>query len=483
MDALSLDFFLVLYLLTLLLVPVVITKKKKPVVAVAWLMAIVFIPILGTLLFMIFGTERIQNKGRKKLFSNETMRNHLRELETSWAPKNVLPHGSSLPREHENIVRLCRKMSSFDAVSHNSVEILVDAEEIYAKMEEAIQAAQHHINLESYIFEPDEIGGHFRDLLIAKAKQGVRVNLLYDAVGSMNLGWDHTFLNSFRDAGITPRAFLPLRTFFKPWNANLRNHRKILIVDNQVGFTGSLNIGKQFWNGEKSWEQKWRETHVIIKGPGVTQLQWIFCEDWYFATDEELLEPEYFLPAKEGGGEVVQVVASGPDVREEAIYKAYLMAITLAQKSIYLSTPYFIPDQTLYLALQLAALRNVDVRLLVPHHADHLFVWFAGRSYYEELLENGVRIYEFLPAYLHVKKLIVDNSFTALGSANIDLRSFSYNFEVNLQIYGERVAGAAEAIFFDDLKNSRELKLDRFLHRPAHMRFRENFCRLFSPLL
>jgi len=371
----------------------------------------------------------------------------------------------------------------FDAVGHNEVEILVDAKETYQEMEEAIKSAEHHINLEYYIFRPDSAGARFGDLLIEKARQGVTVNFLYDAMGSMDLGWSRSFLNPLRAAGVKVREFLPLRTFFKPWNMNLRNHRKILVVDNQVGFTGSLNIGEDFLSTAHPKGKNWRETHIKIRGPAVTQLQWIFCEDWYFATEEELVGADYFPQVESMGEELVQIVASGPDAREEAIHKAFITAISQAKQTVYLTSPYFIPDEPFNVALQLAALRGIDVKVLVPFKSDHSFVNLAGRSYYDELLQKGVQIYEYRSGYLHAKMLIVDGWFTVIGSANVDVRSFSYNFEVNVQVYGEAFARKAEDVFHDDLENSTQLDPETFRKRPAYVRFGENTCRLFSPVL
>ncbi len=479
------EYMWILYLLSALVLPMVITRKKQPVTAVAWIMAIIFLPIVGAVFYLIFGTERIVNKGRQKLFSNEALRTHLRLVEKNWAPITTSEIRKSLPEECENIRHVCRQLSFFDAIGHNQVDILVDAREIYQKKEEAIRNARKHINLEYYMFCADEAGAKFRDLLIEKAKQGVQVNLLYDAVGSRQMSWNRKFLKKFREAGIEPREFLPLRTFIKPWNMNLRNHRKILIVDNQIAFTGSINIGKDFLgqNRKSRKQRKWRETQVMIQGPAVAQLQWVFAEDWYFATGQQLLTPHYFHTVTEAGDDVVQTVASGPDVREEAIHKAFITAISQAKHSVYLTTPYFIPDQALMLALQLAARRGVDVEMLVPLKSDHPLVSYAGKSYYDELLQNKVTIYEYLPEYLHAKMLIVDSHFAVIGSANLDIRSFSYDFEINVQIYGETFAQKAEVIFFEDLKKSRKIDPQEYLQRPAYRRFGENICRLFSPLL
>jgi cardiolipin synthase len=471
--------FKVLYFLSLLLLPVVITRKKRPTAALAWIMAIVFLPVLGAFLYLLFGTDRIKNKGKQKFITNVGLREKHHDIEAYWSSERLLASKHELPDQIANIMRVTNKLSPFGPVDNNRLEILVDAEETYQKMEEAILSAEHHVNLDYYIFEPDKVGARFRDLLVNKARQGVKVNFLYDAVGSMRLGWAWKFLEGFHVAGIQPQEFLPLRTFFKPWNINLRNHRKILIVDNRVGFTGGLNIGEDFLN---DGSQRWRDTHMMIEGPAVTQLQWVFCEDWYFATGEDLFKPDYFPQSMSNGDYVAQVVPDGPDEGVESIKSIFFTAISEARKSVYITTPYFIPDQTINLALQMAALRGVDVKLLLPHKSDHPLVLLASRSYYDDLLKSGVSIFEYMPGILHAKMFIVDDHLVVIGSANHDIRSFSYSFEVNVQVYNNEFTEMAKRVFLQDIERSRELSANEFLKRPSHVRFSENTCRLLSSL-
>jgi len=282
-----------------------------------------------------------------------------------------------------------------------------------------------------------------------------------------------------REAGVRVEDFLPLRTFIRPWYVNLRNHRKLLIIDNRTAFTGSLNIGEDFLNTRK---RPWRETSVMLRGPALAQLQWLFCEDWYRATGEMLPFSQYSGAYAGAGDQVIQVVASGPDIREKAAQKSFFMAISTAKKSIYLTAPYFIPDEATNLALQLAALRGLDVKLLVPRKSDHPLVLLAGRSYYDDLLMCGVQIYEYSAGFLHAKMLIVDGQLAVIGSANADIRSFRYSFEVNVQVYGQDFAKKAEQAFHNDVEQGNRLT-DAYLKRSAGIRFVENLLRLSSPLL
>ncbi len=484
MDDVASFLLLGVYALSLSLIPVVINKRKRPVVTVAWMMAIIFLPYVGAVMFLVFGTERIVNKGRVKLFSNDFLKQHLEDMEAQWAPDLFSGNkDDNSSNSLEKIILISEKYSFFKVVGHNNIELLVDADQAYPAMERAIRDATDHINLEFYIFQIDDVGKKFMKILEEKAREGVKVNFLYDSFGSMNLNWNHKYMGKLKSAGVKVNKFLPINQYIRPWNINLRNHRKLLVVDNQVGFTGSINIGSAFVPQKDKKFGKWRETHLKIEGPAVSQLQWIFSEDWYFSTGEELISPQYFATTEARGDALLQIVASGPDVREKAIYKIFLMAIYEAEDYVYLTTPYFIPDRSLILALQIAAYRGVDVRLLLPRKSDHAFVLKAGRSFYEELMENDVKIYEYMAGHLHAKMLVIDNHFTVIGSANADIRSFDFDFEINAQIYGEKEAKQAAEVFRQDLEESELLQLPEFRYRPMSEKMVENFCRLWSPLL
>ena len=327
-----------LYCLTLTLIPVIITQRKTPSSALAWMMSIILLPFLGPLLYLFFGTQRIRNRGLKKLFSNKKVTNRLRKIENDWSPTRKQQKGGNVSPEWEPIIQVCKTRSLFDAVTDNHIEILTDIKTTYELMEEAIKSAKHHIHLNYYIFLPDTVGKRFAELLIEQAQKGIKVRLLYDAIGSHKLVMNWLLINRLRKGGVKIDRFLPLRAFLKPWRLNLRNHRKILVVDNRIGFTGSLNIGKTFLSNKKN---RWRETSILVQGPAVAQLQWIFCEDWFSATGEMITFEEYFKLPDQHGNETVQVVAGGPDERERAVFMAFFMAISQAKKSIYITTPYF----------------------------------------------------------------------------------------------------------------------------------------------
>jgi cardiolipin synthase len=457
-------------------------RRHEAATTVAWLLTLLVLPVIGALLYLTFGIRPVDRSRRRKWLSNEQIRRFVQEYQAKWSTARLDGSLQEIHADQRAVMRLVTRLGLFPATVGNDVTYHVDARETYALMERAIEQAEHHINLDYYIFRPDATGKRFADLLIAKAKKGVKVNLLYDTLGSWSLHRNRDFLARLTDAGVRVRAFLPPKLLMRPWHLNLRNHRKILVVDGKVGFTGGLNIGQAFVTPPRRFGV-WRDAHLRIEGPAVLELQWVFAEDWHFATGEQLLSAEYFPEPKRRGEHVVQILPSGPDEEIESAHTAFFTAITTAAEEVLLCTPYFIPDTAILMALQSAALRGVDVRLLVPRRSDHRIVTLAGRSYYEDLLTCGVKIYEFLAGVEHSKVLIVDRRFTIVGSANMDMRSFSYNFEVSAQVYGADFAECVRKVFLNDLAESEIVDPQVFRRRNLLVRFAENSCRLLSPLL
>ncbi len=298
-------------------------------------------------------------------------------------------------------------------------------------------------------------------------------------------GLDDSFVLVLENAGGKFARFMPVMPLRPTWRPNLRNHRKILVVDGRVGFCGGLNIGEEY-QGRKKKFAPWRDTHMRLEGPAVWRLQEIFCEDWHFAADENLLSRKYYPDfSADGcpGKEMVQVVDSGPDKRYETIRAVFFSAINAARENVYLTTPYFIPGDAMLLALKVASWRGVDVRILLPGKSDLLLVKWAGRSYYRELLEAGIRLYEHRPGILHAKTMAIDGSWTTVGSANLDIRSFRLNFEVNVLISGRAFAARMEEIFASDLEHAHEITTQQMRDEPRLKRFAQSVCRVLSPVL
>jgi cardiolipin synthase len=377
-------------------------------------------------------------------------------------------------------MQLILNNTSFPVTLYNDLKVLSGSEQIFSAMIEAMEAAQKHIHLETYILRSDEIGTRIIEILLQKASEGVDIRVIYDGLGSGNLG--EGYLQSLRDAGVNIRPFFPVRLSFLHNRINYRNHRKILVVDDSTGFLGGVNIGDEYL-GRDPQVGNWRDTHLRINGNAVCYLHHIFLQDWFFITREPSHD-EFPCPlTNKPGNKLVQIAASGPDTHWEAIMQIYYYAIATAEKSIFLTSPYFIPNESILTSLKTAALGGVDVKILLPANPDHKILFYAAMSYLEELLEAGVEIYLYKKGFIHAKVLTIDGIVSSVGSANMDQRSFKLNFEVNALIYDEEITQRLEADFWDDLQDSEPIVLENFKERPLTRRIIESATRLLSPLL
>jgi cardiolipin synthase len=361
----------------------------------------------------------------------------------------------------------------------NDVQVIADVGENYRRQLAAIDAARHHVHVQYYIFQPDYIGWQFREAMERAAARGVAVRFLYDAVGCMNLS--RRFLAEMQAAGIHVACFIPFNLLTRRWIYNFRNHRKIVIADGAVAYTGGANVGKEYVG--ESDVGLWFDAQVELRGPAVLQLQRVFVGDWAFASGEELTGPELFPEAARCGTVAAQLAAGGPDGDAAVYHELFFSAITNAVGCIRIATAYFVPSEAILVALATAARRGVDVQLILPARGTHRFVELAGQSYYQELLEAGVRIYEFIPGYLHSKVLTVDHRWSLVGSANLDNRSMKLNFEVGLVCYDSDVTLELDRLLDEYQKSSRRLELSIWRSRPLRRRIAENSARLFSSVL
>jgi cardiolipin synthase len=458
----------------------IVLQRREPTATLAWILAALLIPYFGVLIYVMIGRRRLNRQLRRRrarateiepLLSNVVVDN-MDLLDTQTRPTMARPHDNVLARLSSRIG--CR----WPTVG-NKVELLPDANVAYASMEQAIRAAKKHVHFQFYIFQQDQTGRRFRDLLSAKAKEGVDVRVLTDGVGSFQID---DFIAPLIRAGGKHAEFLPVGRLRRHWHLNLRNHRKIVVVDGEVAFTGGCNIGDEY-TGRKKKVGRWRDTHLRIDGPAVTHLQEVFADDWFFAREEEPDDENWFPEVTPVGDAMVHIVASGPDTDTQPIQRIFFAAVNQAQERVFLTTPYFIPDQAMLVSLETAALRGVDVRLLLPHRSDAPLVLHAGRSYYKELLESGVRVFEYHSGILHAKTMVVDRSWATVGSANMDVRSFRLNFEVNAAIYGSDFADQLTAMFEVDLKQAREVRLDDIRTKRWNKRVAESLARTLSPVL
>ncbi|NNJ27646.1 cardiolipin synthase [Alienimonas chondri] len=489
------------YLLTLALVRwVLLLKKDSPASTVAWIMAIVLIPYLGGLLFLIFGVNRVNRRAELKAAGDARI-----EAVTPSLTEHRVFASESTQEPDRTLMRLQTAVGRYPPVGGNDVETLDDTNRTLGLIRREIEAATSSIHLEYYIWKPDRTGTALRDLLVRKAAEGVTVRFLYDGIGSLWL--TKRWLKPLRDAGAEVASFLPGAGFRERWSLNLRNHRKIVVVDGRVAFTGGMNIGDEYlglartggWRhcfGKAAKERRgwWRDTHLRVEGPGALQLQQVFAEDWYFATGAVLGEVEgqdnLYPDTGSRGSAIVQCVPGGPSGPTPAgerslprgLPNLFFTAITAAQRTIDLTTGYFVPPIQIVQALEAAAWRGVRVRLLVPGTGGKPWTIFAGRSDYEVLLRAGVEIYEYRAGTLHAKTLTVDGRWSLVGSANLDARSFYLNFEVNLALYDDRTAERLAERFELDMTKALRITPEARAAR-AHWRvLAENFCRMFAPV-
>lgn len=450
---------------------VIILQRRSAAATLAWVFALALLPVVGFIVYWMIGPLRLERKKLKRNLSRKAVREVL-QAQAAMVDES---------EEHQQLSRVAVELGEASPLRAEEVELYFDGASAYAAILAAIASAKHHIHIEYYIWEPDQIGVQLRDALIERAKAGIAVRLVVDATGSNNL--TKKFLAPLRAAGIELAWFNPVRLrSIRSRRADFRTHRKIVVVDGVIGFTGGMNITDS--HSALLSKTYWRDTHMRITGAAVWPLQRLFMEDWYFASEQlcPINDDTYPAPTREGA-HLVQIVGSGPDSSAFAIHKVLFTAINQSTDRLWMTTPYFVPDEGLLLAIVSAALRDVDVRLLVPKRGDSRLVDMAARSYFPELLEAGVRIYEYEPRFVHAKTLVCDDDVAIVGTANLDNRSFRLNFEVTAVVFGHacntRLAGA----FTEDLRESREVIRSEFDRQPFKARLGQAYARLISPLL
>jgi cardiolipin synthase len=362
----------------------------------------------------------------------------------------------------------------------NQVEIYTDGNDKFKALLEAIGGAQDHIHMEYYILRKDELGKKVIDALTRKAREGVEVRWLYDALGCSKV--PKKFYHELLEAGGKVAPFFPSLIPFINLRFNYRNHRKIAIIDGKIGFIGGFNIGDEYLG--KGPLGYWRDSHLKIQGTAVSALQVRFILDWNFAAKDDVKLSSRYFPDHQGyGATAIQVVSGGPDVRWNPIKEAYLKLITNAEESIYLQSPYFVPDDSVLDALRIAALSGVDVRIMIPCKPDHPFVYWSSYSFIGDLLDAGVKAYTYDNGFIHAKTVVVDGIAGSVGSANWDVRSFKLNFEANAIMYDQNLAGRLRDIFLHDLKVSSEITPDSYATRSTWIKAKESISRLMAPIL
>ena len=461
---------------------VLLLEDRHPTSTLAWLLFLIFVPGFGLFTYILFGPTRMKFIQKKAQLAYETVAISLAKYNIS-TNINHLYENNKLPYRTYAIIKLAEQVDSLPACSGNTCEILLNGAKTYEEINKAIHSAKHHIHIEFYIIQPDEIGIALRDLLCKKQSQGVEVRVLYDAIGSSAL--KSSFWQPLRKLGGHAYAFKPAIMSFGKRNDRIdfRNHRKIVIIDSQVCFTGGINVGKEHLGLSPSYGH-WRDTHIKISGPAALCMQQTFVESWFMTTKEVLDHQRYFPTTQQHhGNAIVDIAPSGPNSRWSTIFRIYFQAIAFAEKRVWITSPYFIPDTTIKEVIITAALRGIDVRILLPKKSDNVFIGAATRSYYRELLQAGVKIYEYEKGYIHAKTLVIDDWMGTIGSTNMDIRSFKLNFEINAFVYQKKFVQELAQQFCCDLEEAHRISLHDYQHKPYLSRILYSIARLFSPLL
>jgi len=466
---------LVFYAYTLIsTISVLLLENRNPTKSLSWVMVLLFLPIVGMFFYLLLG----QDYRKRKIISKKSIRSVIDRPVASFDIKKL---DTTLINENQlNLIKMLYKNSEAAGYAFNKIDLLPDGESTFNAVFKAIRDAKDHIHIEFFIFDDDKISNQLRELLIQKAKEGVRVRMIYDYWGSFNLS--RKYLKSLKEAGVYFRPFLPFRwRISRSSKINFRNHRKLIIVDGKIGFTGGLNVADRYIYGNSLG--KWRDTFVQMEGSVVHGIQLLFMVDWFFV-DRKLIDgKEYFPTPQKFEQNLVQLVNSGPDSDWEAIMQGIASAISSATRYIYIHSPYFMPTDVIANCMQMAALSGVDVRLMIPERSDSRLSDASTSSYLGQALEAGVRVFRYKNGFLHSKAIVIDDFISIIGSCNLDERSFAQNFEANVFIYENKTSVRLKELFLKDIEYCEELSLESWSNRKRRQKLKESFARLFSPLM
>ncbi len=453
------------------IIVIIILDNRNPVKTLAWILVLMFLPVVGLLFYVFFG----RSQRRERIIGKKVYNRLLKKPMAEYLAQDM----SNFPRPYSRLISLFQGTNQAFPFDGNKVEIYTSGLSMLQSLLRELQKATKHIHLEFYIFEDDAIGRMVRDMLIDKARAGVEVRVIYDDVGCWKV--PNRFFDEMRAEGIEVRSFLKVRFPLFTSKVNYRNHRKIVVIDGRVGFVGGMNLAERYMRGV-SWGV-WRDTHLLMEGSAVHGLQTAFLLDWYFVDRTLISSASYFPKLEIKGTSLIQVVTSDPIGDWEEIMQGLVMAISGAKRYFYIQTPYFLPTETFLNAMQTAALAGVDIRLMLPMKADNRLTHLGSCSYLEDVLRAGVKVYFYQKGFLHSKMMVSDDEFSTAGSTNVDFRSFEHNFEVNAFIYDMATALEMREIFLHDQRACVQVFLKNWIKRPWWRKAGESLMRLFSPLL
>ena len=462
-------------------------RRRNASSTLLWIFIAWSVPVIGPLFYLSFGIDRVGDRGFQKFLTDQHLLETRKETRKA-APRAYWHNLVGAPAENEFQREFNRTLDalipSHPALAGNQITPLVDGDEAYPRMLAAIRNAKRHIHLQSYIICNDTISREFMDALAAKAAEGVQVRLLYDRFGSSSALFGGLFRKASKTPGFKVSGWTQANLLKRQFQINLRNHRKMLIVDGEIGFFGGINLLDD--HVTRPGKPPIRDYHFETKGPIVQELQYSFLHDWYFITEEspeKLLTEEYFPHTEPAGNITARLISTGPSTVEDVAVESFFNSIILAKKQILAVTPYFVPPEDILRALRSAALRGVDVHLIVPKRNNHYCAGYASRALYEELLLAGVHIHERHPPFMHAKALVIDGEFALVGTANLDVRSLHLNYETCLAVYNTEFADRLKCIIHEDMDSSDEVLLADWQNRPLCDRFRENLAALLTPIL
>ncbi|MBD1380729.1 cardiolipin synthase [Metabacillus arenae] len=466
---------ILIYLLILFSVSfVLMLENRSPYKTLLWIYALFFFPIIGYIFFIYSG--QLEVKGH--LFKQK--REHDKKLMQDTEPYKPSPKWDHLREAEQSFSKLIETLSQNSISFYSKTKVLKNGDETFPAIIDALNKAKKYIHLEYYTFKSDQIGMELIKILCEKAKTGVEIRFIYDAIGSVGLS--KSAVDKMREAGVNVHCFLPVKHGFFNQKLNFRNHRKIVVIDGKIGFVGGLNVGDEYL-GNNPKIGFWRDTHLCLEGEALTSLHATFLLDWAYVSDENLFTSKYMAVERAEGDGGIQIVSSGPDSSQGVMSNLYYSMITTAKKSIWIATPYFVPNKALRTALEMAAARGVEIKLIVPQINDGFLTQYATRSYFPELLRNDIEVYMYCKGFLHGKIMIIDGQMASVGTANMDLRSLHLNFEINAFLFHTESIKELINHYMEDLGECEKVDKKRYHNRGLLVRTKESFARLFSPVL
>jgi len=441
--------------------------------AIAWGISLVTFPWIALVLYAIFGRNKFKGYVLLRNSKDKEIQYFINRFQSEAVEKDLIKEESSISE-----IALTR-LTSFPITRFNKSRLLVDGKETFSAIFDGIDSAKEYILVQFYVIKNDKLGKELKAKLIQKAKENIRVYFLYDEIGSYKL--PETYIQEMQDEGIVTSAFHTTKGKANHFQLNFRNHRKIVVIDGKTSYVGGHNVGDEYVSKHPKFG-KWRDTHVKVEGPIVKLIQYCFIQDWYWATTR-IPSLNWNLQKAENGCEEALIVASGPADPVETCSLMFVHAIHMAKKRIWIASPYFVPDGQVLSALKLAALRGVEVRILIPKKPDHRTVYLASFSYYEDTLPLGIKLYRYETGFMHQKIFLVDSTFAAVGTANLDNRSFRLNFELTLLNYDSSFIKKIEDMFNEDFSRSHLVELTDYTHRSFFFRLAVRSARLLAPIL